>query len=377
VFMAPAATEPGRAYLRPPAVLGVFMAPAATEPGRACVRPPAVHGVLMVPATTEPGRAYLRPPAVHGVLMVPATMTIKIGTRGSPLALVQAESVAAPLRALGADVEIVPVRTEGDRRLEVQLAAIGGKGLFVREIEDMLLAGTLDCAVHSLKDLPAELPAGLSLAAFPEREDPRDVLVTREPRRFEDLRPGARLGTGSPRRRALALALRADLVVEPVRGNVGTRLRKLESEGLDGVLLAAAGLKRLGVAPPHVQVLDPDAFVPAVGQGVLAVETRADDRRVLPVLGRLDHAPTRACALAERACLGRLGASCNSPVAAHAVLDGSTIRITAIVASDDGRKVLRATTSGAAQDGERLGRRVADSLLEQGAATVAPLRPVT
>lgn len=304
-------------------------------------------------------------------------MTIKIGTRGSPLALVQAESVAAPLRALGAAVEIVPVRTEGDRRLEVQLAAIGGKGLFVREIEDMLLAGTLDCAVHSLKDLPAELPAGLSLAAFPEREDPRDVLVTREPRRFEDLRPGARLGTGSPRRRALALALRADLVVEPVRGNVGTRLRKLESEGLDGVLLAAAGLKRLGVAPPHVQVLDPDAFVPAVGQGVLAVETRADDRRVLPVLARLDHAPTRACALAERACLGRLGASCNSPVAAHAVPDGSTIRITAIVASDDGRKVLRATASGAAQDGERLGRRVADSLLEQGAATVAPLRPVT
>jgi hydroxymethylbilane synthase len=305
------------------------------------------------------------------------TTRLKIGTRGSPLALVQAESVAAPLRALGRDVEIVPVRTEGDRRLEVQLAAIGGKGLFVREIEEMLLAGTLDCAVHSLKDLPAETPTGLALAAFPEREDPRDVLVTREPRRFEDLRPGARLGTGSPRRRALALALRSDLVVEPVRGNVGTRLAKLESAGLDGVLLAAAGLKRLGMAPPHVQALDPDAFVPAVGQGVLAVETRADDRDVLAVLSRLDHAATRACALAERACLGRLGASCSSPVAAHAVLEGASLRITALVASDDGRKVLRATLAGAADDAERLGRRAADSLLEQGAATVAPLRPVT
>ena len=227
---------------------------------------------------------------------------------------------------------------------------VGGKGLFVREIEDMLLAGTLDCAVHSLKDLPAEVPAGLALAAFPEREDPRDVLVT--PRPATLARPGARLGTGSPRRRALALALRADLVVEPIRGNVETRLRKLEIEGLDGDRARGGRPRSTGRGPAARPGARPGRVVPAVGQGVLAVETRADDRRVLPVLGRLDHAPTRACALAERACLGRLGASCNSPVAAHAVLDGSTIRITAIVASDDGRKVLRATASGAAQDGE-------------------------
>jgi len=309
--------------------------------------------------------------------MKPRAPTIKIGTRGSPLALVQAQSVAAPLRALGADVEIVPVRTEGDRRLEIQLAAIGGKGLFVKEIEEMLLAGALDCAVHSLKDLPAEIPAGLALAAFPEREDPRDVLVTREPHRFEDLRAGARLGTGSPRRRALALALRPDLIFEPVRGNVDTRLKKLASEGWDGVLLAAAGLKRLGLGPAHLQPLDPEAFVPAVGQGVLAVEARADDRRMLSLLERLDHAPTRACALAERACLGRLGASCNSPVAAHAVLDGSSLRMTALVASEDGRKVLRASAVGSPEGPERLGRRLADSLLEQGATSVAPLKPVT
>ena len=174
---------------------------------------------------------------------------IRIGTRGSQLALAQARAVAAHLAGAGEQVEIVPVRTEGDRRQEVQLAAIGGKGLFVREIEEMLLSGGVDCAVHSLKDLPAQLPPGLVLAAFPEREDARDVLVTREPARLESLRPGARIGTGSPRRRALALALRPDLVVEPVRGNVDTRLRKLASEGWDGVLLAASGLKRLGLAP--------------------------------------------------------------------------------------------------------------------------------
>jgi hydroxymethylbilane synthase len=301
--------------------------------------------------------------------------TIKIGTRGSPLALIQAESVAASLRALGAEVDIVPVRTEGDRRLEVQLAAIGGKGLFVREIEDMLLAGTLDCAVHSLKDLPAEIPAGLTLAAFPKREDARDVLVTRESRRLEDLRPGARLGTGSPRRRALALAARADLVVEPLRGNVETRLRKLESEGLDGVLLAAAGLTRLGIAPAHVQPLDPDLFVPAIGQGVLAVESRANNTRLTSLLGRIDHAPTRACSLAERACLARLGASCSSPVAAYALQAGGDIKMTALVASEDGRKVLRATGAEGTEGAERLGRRLAVSLLDQGASSIAPLQP--
>ena len=301
--------------------------------------------------------------------------TIKIGTRGSPLALIQAESVAASLRALGAEVDIVPVRTEGDRRLEVQLAAIGGKGLFVREIEDMLLAGTLDCAVHSLKDLPAETPAGLTLAAFPEREDARDVLVTRESRRLEDLRPGARLGTGSPRRRALALAARADLVVEPLRGNVETRLRKLESAGLDGVLLAAAGLSRLGIAPAHVQPLDPDVFVPAIGQGVLAVESRAGDPRLTSLLDRIDHAPTRACALAERACLARLGASCSSPVAAYALQAGGDIKMTALVASEDGRKVLRASGAEGTEGAERLGRRLAASLLDQGASSIAPLQP--
>jgi hydroxymethylbilane synthase len=301
---------------------------------------------------------------------------IKIGTRGSQLALAQTRSIAEFLTAAGEQVEIVPVRTEGDRRQDVQLAAIGGKGLFVREIEEMLLSGVIDCAVHSLKDLPAQLPTGLVLAAFPEREDPRDVLVTREPARLESLRAGARVGTGSPRRRALALSLRPDLVVEPVRGNVDTRLRKLASEGWDGVILAASGLTRLGLAPGNAQPLDPETFVPAVGQGVLAVEIRADDHRVRSRLTALDHAPTRACALAEREFLGRLGASCNSPMAAHAVLDGGRLRMNGLVASDDGRKVLRASGLGMPDAPERLGRQLAASLLDQGAASVAALRPV-
>jgi hydroxymethylbilane synthase len=271
----------------------------------------------------------------------------------------------------------VPVRTEGDRLLEAKLADVGGKGLFVREIEQMLLSGALDCAVHSLKDLPAELPAGLALVAFPERHDPRDVLVTREPARFEDLKPGAVLGTSSPRRRALALSLRPDLVVAPIRGNVDTRLRKLAAGGFDGVLLAAAGLARLGLAPPHAQPLDPEVFVPAVGQGVLAVEARGDDRRVRALLEPLDHASTRACALAERACLRRLGASCNSPMAAHAVLGAGELRMNALVASEDGRKVLRGSAAASPQEPEALGRRLADSLLEQGAPSVTALKPVT
>ena len=299
---------------------------------------------------------------------------MKLGTRGSPLALAQATIVAARLRQLGADVEIVPMRTEGDRLLEARLAAIGGKGLFVKEIEEALLAGTIDAAVHSLKDLPAELPAGLMLGAFPEREDPRDVLVTRTGARFQDLPAGAVIGTSSPRRRALALALRPDLTVEPIRGSVETRLRKLEGGGWDAVILAAAGLSRLGLVPGHASPLDPEVWVPAVGQGILGIEVCESDRRVRPVVDRLDHGPTRACALAERAYLGRLGASCNTPMAAHAVLEGSRLRITAFVASEDGRKVLRGGDGGAPDEAEVIGVRLAEALLDRGAAAVTALR---
>ena len=298
----------------------------------------------------------------------------RLGTRGSPLALAQASAMAARLRGLGADVEIVPIRTEGDRLLEARLAALGGKGLFVKEIEDALCDGAIDAAVHSLKDLPAGVPAGLALAAFPERGDPRDVLVTRTGARFEDLAPGAVIGTSSPRRRAIVLSLRPDLVVEPMRGNVDTRLRKLEGGAWDGVVLAAAGLQRLGLAPAHARPLDPDVFVPAVGQGILAVEVRAADRATRSLVERLDHPPTRACALAERAYLGRLGASCNTPMAAHASFRGDRLGMTALVASEDGRTVLRGGDSGAPADAELVGLRLAESLLERGAAGVTALR---
>lgn len=297
---------------------------------------------------------------------------IRLGTRGSTLALAQARSVAA---ALGSDVEIVPMRTEGDRLADARLAVVGGKGLFVREIEEALRRGDVDVAVHSLKDLPAELPAGLTLGALPAREDARDVLVARRPATVLTLAAGARVGTSSPRRRALLLSVRPDLAVAPIRGNVDTRLRKLGAGDWDAVVLAAAGLRRLGLTPEACEALDPEVFVPAVGQGIIAVQARLDDAATLARLGRIDDASTRACALAERAYLARLGASCNTPIAAHARLAGSTLSMVAVVASEDGRQVLRASATAAAADAERLGRGLADTLLARGAAGITALEP--
>ncbi len=301
---------------------------------------------------------------------------MRIGTRASALAQAQARSVARRLEAAGLAVEVVPLRTEGDRLAEARLAAVGGKGLFVREIEEALLDARIDVAVHSLKDLPAQTPDGLVLAVFPEREDPRDVLVGRGPGGFDALGPGATLGTSSPRRRALALALRPDLAVEPIRGNVDTRLRKLEEGAFQAIVLAAAGLRRLGVVPAHAEALAPGVWVPAVGQGILAIEVRGDDRTTLAALAPLDHMPTRVAALAERAYLARLGASCVTPMAAHARLEGDRLSVDAFVASEDGREVLRERLVGPAGEAEALGRRVAETLLGRGAATVCALNPV-
>lgn len=297
---------------------------------------------------------------------------IRIGTRGSRLALVQAGAVGAALA--GRPSRLVTIRTEGDRLADARLAAIGGKGLFVREIEEALLRDEIDVAVHSLKDLPAEAPAGLVLAAFLPRADARDVLVTRQPATLATLARGARVGTSSPRRRALVLARRPDLAVEPIRGNVDTRLGKLAAGGFDAVVLAAAGLDRLGVTPEHVSPLDPEEFVPAVGQGIIAVQARAADATTLAALREIDDHATRVCATAERAYLARLGASCHTPMAAHARLAGDTVHVHAIVAGEDGRRVLRASGSAAAADAERLGRELAERLLAQGAAEVTALQ---
>jgi hydroxymethylbilane synthase len=303
-------------------------------------------------------------------------VTLRIGTRASALALAQAGGVAETLRQRGLATELVPMRTEGDRLEEARLAESGGKGLFVREIEEALRAGRVDLAVHSLKDLPAELPAGLRLAAFPRRADPRDVLVTRGPSGLADLPARARVATSSPRRRALLLAARADLTVVPMRGNVDTRLRKLEEGGAEATVLAAAGLARLGRTPPYVCPLEPEVFVPAVGQGILALEARSDDPGALEAAAALDDPETRACALAERAFLHHLGGSCATPLAAHAMMEYASLRMIGVVLSEDGRACLRDGVTGSPEDAEEVGRWLAQSLLAQGAAKIAALHPV-
>jgi hydroxymethylbilane synthase len=304
---------------------------------------------------------------------------IRLGTRASALALVQAGLVADALRAGGSEVQIVPMRTEGDRLLEARLADIGGKGLFVRELEQALLDNRIDVAVHSLKDLPAEVPDGLELAAFPERADPRDVLITRTGGSVQTLPAGALIGTSSLRRRATLLAVRPDLAFVAIRGNVDTRLRKLQDGLCDALVLAAAGLTRLGRMPAEAVPLPADVFVPAVGQGILGIEARADDRHLGRLVAALDHADTRQCATAERAYLRRLGASCNTPMAAHAVVERSAsaarLAMTAMVASEDGRQILRADAAGDLADADGLGRRLAELLLGQGAEAVTTLNP--
>jgi hydroxymethylbilane synthase len=300
---------------------------------------------------------------------------IRLGTRGSALALIQAREVADRLAAGGVEVEIVTMKTEGDRRADARLADVGGKGLFVRDIEEALLRKEIDLAVHSLKDLPAETPEGLTLGAYPPRADARDVLIAREAATLPTLRTGAVVGTSSPRRRAVLLSVRPDLDVQPIRGNVDTRVRKLQSGDFDAIVLAAAGLVRMNLTLPHSERLDPDVFVPAVGQGILGLEARVDDRTTLAHLAALDDPATRPCALAERACLARLGASCNTPVAAYARLESATVSLMAIVASEDGRRLLRATGSGSTIDAAAIGRSAADSLLAQGAAEITALEP--
>lgn len=294
-------------------------------------------------------------------------MKLRLGTRGSRLALVQCEEVADALRATGADVEIVVIKTSGDRLAQVALADFGGKALFVKEIEEALLGGQVDVGVHSLKDMPAALPAGLTLGAYPPREDPGDVLLTRAPGGWDALPAGAAVGTSSLRRRALVLARRPDLRTKPIRGNVETRVDKLAAGAYDAIVLASAGLRRLGVDPPHVTPLDVGEFVPAVGQGILAVEAREADREVLELLRRLDDTRSRSEALAERAFLSRLGADCHTPVAGHAQSDGSALTLTGVVASLDGTTMLRAGATGPSREAERLGVALADELLAKGA----------
>lgn len=300
------------------------------------------------------------------------TDRVRIGTRGSQLALRQAEEVASGLRRARPrlEVELVPIRTSGDRLATAHLAEVGGKGLFVQEIDEALREGRVDLAVHSLKDLPAERPKGLVLAAFPRREDPRDVLVAATATRLESLSRGARVGTSSLRRSVQLLARRPDVVATPIRGNVDTRVRKLRGGEYDALVLAAAGLRRLGLLDGTVTALAPEEMLPAVGQGTLGVEAREDDPLILELAGTLTDAETRAATLAERAFLEAIGGTCTTPLAAYARLTEAGLRLDAFVATPDGARALRDGDVGDPDAPEALGQRLAARLLAAGAAAI-------
>jgi hydroxymethylbilane synthase len=297
---------------------------------------------------------------------------VRIGTRRSPLALWQAHHVRDLLLARdpGLTVELVEIVTQGDRILDRPLAQVGGKGLFVKEIEDRLLGGEVDLAVHSLKDLPAFLPEGLVLAAIPTREDARDGLISPRHRTLENLPQGARVGTSSLRRGCQLKAIRPDLEIVSIRGNVETRMRKVETDGLDAVVLALAGLNRLGLAQHATDALGPPRMLPAVGQGALALEIRAGDRALAERVGALDHAATHQAIDAERAFLAKLEGNCQVPLAAFAQVEGGQLTLHALVGSVDGKTLLRTERRGLAADAAALGRAAAETLLAQGAAAL-------
>lgn len=294
---------------------------------------------------------------------------ILIGTRGSKLALWQANWVKARLEAAGRVVELRIIRTTGDRLSEASLTSPVEKGVFIKEIEEALAAKFVDVAVHSMKDLPTSQPPGLCVAAVTEREDARDALVSRAGERFEDLPVGARMATSSPRRQAQLRFLRPDLVMTAVRGNLDTRLRKLERGAADALVLAAAGLNRLGLSQRVTQILSVEQMCPAAGQGALAIEIREGDERAARAVAGLDHPPTHSAVRAERVLLQALGGGCQAPIAAYAepVPEGM-LWVQGVAATPDGSRLVRAQLRGFMNEAEALGNRVAASLLEQGAA---------
>jgi hydroxymethylbilane synthase len=287
------------------------------------------------------------------------TAVLRIGARGSALALVQAREVQSRLaKACGlppARIEIKAIRTTGDMIQDRPLAEAGGKGLFTKEIEEALLAGAIDLAVHSSKDMPTVLPAGLILSAFLPREDARDAFVSRKAKTLGELPHGAVVGTASPRRQALVKRLRPDVVIAPLRGNVETRLRKLEAGDADATLLAVAGLKRLGLLAAATMVFDIEEFLPAVGQGAIGIETRADDARTRALVAAIDDADTATALAAERAFLAVLDGSCRTPIAGHARVRDGRVHFRGMIAKTDGSEALDVSREGSAADAAALG----------------------
>lgn len=296
-------------------------------------------------------------------------MTLKIATRKSPLALWQAEHIRARLQELhpGLTVELVTFVTQGDKILDTPLAKIGGKGLFVKELEAALLDGRADLAVHSMKDVPMHLPTGLSLPVICEREDPCDAFVSNRFEGFEQLPKGATVGTSSLRRKTQILKARPDLNILDLRGNVGTRLSKLDAGEYDAIILASAGLKRLGLSERIKHTLSPELSLPAVGQGALGLECRTDDQAILDLISPLQHEQTSICVRAERAFNSHLEGGCQVPIAAYATLENGQLQLEGRVGSVDGLVLLSSQVSGQPEHAEQLGIELAENLLSQGA----------
>lgn len=296
-------------------------------------------------------------------------MKIRIATRKSALALWQAEHVADALNALPKvdSVDLVPLSTRGDEILDKSLQKIGGKGLFIKELEVAMQVGDADIAVHSMKDVPAEMPDGFCIAAVLERANHADAFVGRDGYVFDTLPEGARIGSSSLRRQAQLKLMRPDVMIEPLRGNVNTRLSKLDNGDYDAIILAAAGLERLGLQHYISQQFTPDEMLPAAAQGVIGIECLANNAELRAVLEHLNHAPTAQTTAAERAIAKTLDASCQSPVATHAVIDGSAITVTALVAMPDGSESIRDSVQGPAIEAEHLGVELAKRLLASGA----------
>jgi len=294
---------------------------------------------------------------------------LKIGTRGSNLALWQAKHVKQKLEESNPDIqiELVIIKTEGDKKLDIPLSEIGGKGLFIKELEDFLLRKEIDIAVHSLKDMTTIIPAGLCLAAVTCREDPRDCLITHDSSKLNDLKSGTIIGTSSLRRKSLLLNNRPDLAVKLLRGNMDTRLRKLEEGEYGGIIAAAAGIKRLGKVEKITEYLPLEDFIPAVGQGALGIEVRAGDEETIQIIRLLNDVNTEDCVTAERAFLERLEGSCKAPIAAHGIISGSELKISGMVGSLDGKRIIRDSIKGDRKEAERLGWELGENLFKMGA----------
>jgi hydroxymethylbilane synthase len=295
-------------------------------------------------------------------------MNIKIGTRGSKLALTQTNSVVENLKKIAPDIqtEIIVIKTSGDIMQDVSLLQIGGQGAFVKEIEEALLDGRIDLAVHSMKDVPGDIPESLTFAAIMQREDVRDVLVSRGRIKMEFMPKGAKIGTGSLRRGAQIKAILPDINIVPLRGNIDTRLKKIETEDLTGVILAAAGMKRLGYVETISQFLPTELMLPAVGQGALGLQVRKADAELLNLLSELNHAPTATEVTAERAYLRALGGGCRLPIAAYGLIEKQRLTLEGLVAAPNGTTVIRDKVWGEIDEAEEMGKKLADMIMEKG-----------